>query len=154
MAELYLNIRDDAYSSGGDLSPVDDLKNTKNSIMYANKNVFNTSLKEYRQSSVFSLINEALLTPPEEYNDCCWKNVCRGGNLVHRYSKKNDFKNKSIYCKALIKIYGKVSSELLQNPPVSGKLSPLNKANLRGGNGALYEKSYKIFRSYKVECID
>lgn len=100
-------------SSGGDISPVDDLRNTKNTIMYSNKNVLNTKYKNFIQSEIFSSINSALENIPEQCNDCCWKNLCRGGNLVHRYSKSNDFKNKSIYCKALKNIYGSVASRLL-----------------------------------------
>ena len=51
---------------------------------------------------------------PESCEQCCWSKVCKGGYLIHRYSKEKGFKDKSIYCEALKKFYGRAASYLLK----------------------------------------
>ena len=99
-------------STDGSLSPVDDLRNTDSSLMYTG-HIDNMSLNKYLKKPVFEDINQARDSLPKTCKTCCWSNVCKGGHLIHRYSSKDKFERKSIYCAALKKLYGRAAAYLI-----------------------------------------
>lgn len=100
-------------SSNGELSPVDDLRNTNPEFMLTGCNISNTTYKEFLSSSIFKKLQEAASHVPKACNECCWYSACKGGHIIHRYSKENMFNNESVYCGSLKKIYGYVASHLI-----------------------------------------
>lgn len=53
----------------------------------------------------------------EKCERCPIMEVCKGGRLVHRYSKENGFNNPSVYCKDLVKIIAHIQGYLAQEFP-------------------------------------
>lgn len=54
-------------------------------------------------------------TVPAACGDCCWKRLCRGGDIENRFSAQNGFENRSIYCGALQQYYTHVVRHLVGN---------------------------------------
>lgn len=102
-------------SSDGNLSPVDDLRNTDSKIMNTGLTIYNSTLQNFFNHSFFKDINQVLETPPKKCHSCCWQTICNGGNLIHRYKVNQGFTNETIYCDALKKIYGKVAAHLIKD---------------------------------------
>jgi uncharacterized protein len=104
-----------SISTSGDVTPADELLSLGDDFMYTGTNVLTNDLQEIFAHSVFSKIDKAYETLPNECSDCCWKNICNGGIILQRYSKKNEFNNKSVYCYVLRKLFSTVASYLLKN---------------------------------------
>jgi len=77
------------------------------------------SLKDWLSRPDLKEVREARSTLPEDCQECRWKNLCHGGDVENRFSSKNGFSNKSIYCAALLKFYSHVEGVLLEGgyPP-------------------------------------
>lgn len=103
-------------SSGGNLTVLDELRNTAPLITYEQEkyNLDNIKLKDLFEKPAFSLIKEAE-TLPSSCNDCKWRNICHGGAILNRYSKTNEFNNKSVYCEGLKMFYSNVEEYLITN---------------------------------------
>ena len=83
----------------GDISPADELISISNSFMNTNMNVWSHTLNEVFNLPIFHEICNASKACPTACSDCYLKHVCcGGGGLLERYSKKNKFNNKSVYC--------------------------------------------------------
>ena len=102
-------------SSSGDLAPVDDLRNSNPKFMDTNKNINNTSLTSFLREDIFKTLEYFFKELPSTCQGCCWSNICKGGNIIHRYSKKNLFSNESVYCAALKDIYGEIAAQLIKD---------------------------------------
>lgn len=100
-------------SSDGDLSPDDSLLSTCSPFMHTNKTVTNTSLKKYLNEPMFKHLAAASETLPHKCRECCWQNICNGGQAVHRYSHENYFNNHSVMCDGLQMLYARVTQYLL-----------------------------------------
>jgi uncharacterized protein len=101
-------------ASNGDLSPVDELRNTNKNIMNT-ANVSSITLAEFINTKWFQVLREAFTKRPRECQQCCWENVCGGGGIINRYSTHNGFDNPSIYCEGLQDYYSEVASYMLKN---------------------------------------
>lgn len=102
-------------SSNGNVIPDDTLRNTKAWSFRVEPNVFKNTLYEVFNSEIFLHTREGSNTIPDSCRSCYWKNVCKGGDLVNRYSKLKKFNNSSIFCKGLKEFYTEVASYLLSN---------------------------------------
>jgi uncharacterized protein len=104
-----------AIRSDGDVSPSDELISTDpKSVIFINKNVRNSTLKEILSEEIFQELEQAMKIIPEKCSKCCWYNACGSGSLVTRFSKENRFNNHSIYCDALQEILAHISSYLIR----------------------------------------
>lgn len=74
-----------------------------------------TSLRNFLAEPVFLEIEETFNTLPGECAGCRWRQVCRGGDLENRFSKRNGFDNRSVYCDAYKVMYQYVCDELVRN---------------------------------------
>ena len=92
-------------ASNGDIGPADDIRNTFPQLFWTHANVSNTSLKEFIKLPAISNHFTALRERHDDCGSCCWGRICDGGDLVgteaFRYSNKNSFRNKSIYCESI-----------------------------------------------------
>lgn len=101
--------------SNGDIAPDDVLRVTHVWDRQEEVNVKNISLKDYLASPLLDKLRDAENTCPEICKNCCWGNVCKGGMLIHRHSKKNTFNNPSVYCEAIKDFYSHITAYLLEN---------------------------------------
>ena len=102
-------------SSNGDLAPADNFMNLSDNMTYRGYNVCNISLKNYLNTNPFPLIVNSQNTLPRACKNCKWQNICNGGELAHRYSKKNEFDNPSVYCDGLKIIYEEVEKYFMND---------------------------------------
>ncbi|HEV8051758.1 MAG TPA: radical SAM protein [Parachlamydiaceae bacterium] len=127
-------------ASNGALAPVDTLRSAHSDLMWSQASIQSTSLSNFLQYPLYQKIKESQQTLPLACQNCNWRNACRGGNLVNRYSKHNFFDNPSVLCEGLKQFYKHVVKYLYaQNFPherlleVLGLDSSMSKGNLIGG---------------------
>lgn len=102
-------------SSDGELRADDTLLSTLSPFIHTGKTVSNVSLAEYLKEPIFQQLEESSKIMPLECQNCCWVNICRGGQPVHRYSHANNFNNPSVMCEGLKMFYAHVTQYLVDN---------------------------------------
>jgi uncharacterized protein len=73
------------------------------------------SLQKVLKNPVFTLLENEKKLLPDACKSCHWSTVCKGGDLENRYSKKNGFNNKSVYCSTYKSLYGGICDLLVAN---------------------------------------
>jgi uncharacterized protein len=105
-----------AVASNGDISINDDFK----SIHFGQNvgNVADMSLTRFLAAPPNVTMAAVWDTVPAECDACMWVGYCRGGAqhqvASNRFSPRNGFNNRSIFCDALKAIYGSLATYLLQ----------------------------------------
>lgn len=102
-------------SSDGDLNVDDTLLGTCNNDFKIGYTIYKNTLKKFINHDIFKSLYASSSTLPKECISCKWKNICRGGQLIHRYSHKNGFKNKSIMCEGLMLYYDHMYNLLIKH---------------------------------------
>lgn len=74
-----------------------------------------TTLVDYLSLPVFAEIEGYYKDPPDKCSSCVWRNICNGGDLENRYSRKDGFNNPSIYCDGLKMLYRRIVRFLRRN---------------------------------------
>ena len=92
-------------SSDGGVGPDDTLRSTRFWSGYEYLDLEGSSIEEIIEDPLFHELEHAKKTPAPACSDCCWRDVCGGGQPVHRYSMSNGFDNPTIYCEGLDKFY-------------------------------------------------
>lgn len=106
-----------AVASNGDISVNDELK----SINFGQNlgNVSDTSLRDFLANPVHAYLDEVWNKVSEECGECAWVGYCRGGSqhqvVSNRYSAKNGFNNKSVFCDGLRDTYATLAGYMLDN---------------------------------------
>lgn len=77
--------------------------------------VFNASLAQAEMLNKLRLKILEVDRLPDACQGCRFEKVCCGGQLTHRFSRENIFKNKSIYCNELQHFYRAVETTLMQS---------------------------------------
>jgi len=114
--EFWKNYQAITVSSAGEMGPDDILKVVPMPLFKRNQfNVSNRSLKDFLNSKLMLGLRTESKSLPSDCEGCCWRNVCKGGDLYHRYSRANGFKEKSVYCKAHKDLYSTVATNLLSS---------------------------------------
>jgi len=84
------------------IGPADDIRNTFPQLFWTKANVSDTTLPNFLSIPAISNHFLAMQERHEDCGTCCWGRICDGGDLIgteaFRYSSKNSFRNKSIYC--------------------------------------------------------
>lgn len=109
------NVQVITIASNGNVAPNDVLRNTQYWDPKNEPNIFRESLIEILNSDLFLYIQNQKENAPSACEECCWKNICKGGSLINRYSKKNNFNNSSVYCDSLKSFYAEITTYLLSN---------------------------------------
>lgn len=111
-------------ASNGDLSPADTYRLIDPALMQTGYNIAHTTLKKFLHHEFFIKLSIAENTLPNACVGCEWQNICKGGDLVHRYKKSTEFNNPSVFCDDFkiffpqmknYLIQGGVSEELIKN---------------------------------------
>jgi uncharacterized protein len=102
--------------SDGELSTTDELMSTDpKTTTFTNRNVRNTTLKEFFNLDIFSELTNAFTLSPVKCRSCLWEKCCKGGGMTNRFSKMTRFDNPSIYCDGLKMFYSKVFQYLIES---------------------------------------
>lgn len=99
--------------SNGDIGPNDTLRTTQIWNLNNGANIYNKNLVEALDGELFHVLDDARLESPEGCRECCWENICGGGQLIHRYSAANAFNNPSVMCSGLKHLYAHVTAHFL-----------------------------------------
>jgi uncharacterized protein len=103
-------------SSGGHLSPVDDIRSTNPEMMVTEYTVFNSTLSQLLSLPIFKKIQAAGVNIPEKCSQCIWLEACGSGDITNRYSRiTEDFNHPSVYCDGLQKFFRKLAVYSLKN---------------------------------------
>lgn len=70
---------------------------------------------DHWRHEVMEELSVARHTPPPVCSTCDFWGICRGGNVVNRYSGENGFANESVFCSALKSLYIDVAAWLVEN---------------------------------------
>ncbi|MDB9786955.1 radical SAM protein [Bacteriovoracaceae bacterium] len=89
----------------GSIEPHDVLRIGGNQNVNTQLNVKNNEFEEVFSNPVWMKAFMAAQTPSETCRKCDYLNACGGGDVMHRYSKKRDYDNPSVYCSDLQLIY-------------------------------------------------
>jgi uncharacterized protein len=111
-------IRSLVIETNGEIEVIDSLKACGNAFTKNHLSIQKNQLEDIAQTSLGNLyFNESTQKLCKQCELCPIKEVCKGGRLVHRYSKKNGFNNPSVYCKDLVKIIAHIQGYLIGQYP-------------------------------------
>lgn len=89
----------------GGIEPVDSLKICGHGFTKMKANVSTNTFSEALDSPLSRMYHLSKKQIAKQCTVCPLKDVCGGGFLPHRFSKKNGFNNPSLYCADLIKLF-------------------------------------------------
>lgn len=91
--------------SDGHVGPDDDLRNVLPHLFRGRYNVQDSTLNDFVCSGEIQALVGQLRRLPLQCADCCWKKVCRAGEVlggpIQRYSFARAFDNPSVYCQQI-----------------------------------------------------
>ena len=96
-------------SSKGDIAPDDILRTCDPQMMRLDLNVATASLKDVLLSPGLAKLNDDHYSIPNSCSTCEWANVCRGGDLYHRYKTGSGFNHSSVYCETLKVLHARIA---------------------------------------------
>ncbi|WP_448511615.1 cyclophane-forming radical SAM/SPASM peptide maturase XyeB [Photorhabdus laumondii] len=99
--------------SEGNIHVDDILRSSNDDIFTAIGNVNELSLSNVISSWQMQKYFEIGNNLPEKCNECVWKNICGGGNHIQRYSKKDGFNRRTVFCPSVKKILSRIASHLI-----------------------------------------
>ncbi|MEA1676159.1 radical SAM protein [Nitrospirillum sp. BR 11163] len=102
-------------SSNGDIGPDDTLRATSGNFFESGVNVANTPLIDFINRPMFQELAESRRNLPAKCQECCWKNACRGGRPINRFSAERRFDNPSVICDGLQDFFSHVAAYLLRH---------------------------------------
>jgi uncharacterized protein len=117
--------------TNGDVSPADELASTSGNLMDIGKSILKNSFEDIFSAEIFKELADTQQNIPKDCNGCCWKYACRGGyGILEKFSSRNRFSNKSVYCKVWSSLFPIVASSLLKHGyPKEKLLKVLNGEN-------------------------
>lgn len=105
--------REFTIASSGKLGSIDIFRTASPQWMWADDNVRSISLADYLHTPLMENLQNALHMLPKACEQCCWKKICSGGYIAHRYAKENAFDNPTIYCQSMKLFYSHIAKYLL-----------------------------------------
>lgn len=103
-----------SVASNGEISPADHIGVCSPEYQFEGLNVSTAHLSDVLGAKGHQALLAAQAAIPSGCTQCCWRNVCRGGELVHRYSSERKFDNPSVYCGILQDLYGSSAAALMR----------------------------------------
>src|SRR6476620_6004777 len=101
----------------GSLEAVDVLKICGDGFTKAGANVLTQGFDESMQTELAKLFHTSHTRLCKKCLCCPIKEICGGGYLPHRYSKKNGFNNPSVYCNDLLRLITHIQNCVLDQIP-------------------------------------
>lgn len=106
-------------SSEGDLNIDDNVMGTSERLGSTGLKIFGTSLKDLVLSPLFQELTNALDSHPAECHECEWFRSCRSGNLFDRFSRRNGFLGKSVFCGSIKMMHEELADFLVSRGVIS-----------------------------------
>lgn len=95
--------------TNGEIEAIDSLKACGHGFTKTGLNIHENELDAIEKTPLGKLyFNDFNGKLSKQCQECPLREICRGGRLVHRYSKEKGFNNPSIYCRDLIKFIAHV----------------------------------------------
>jgi uncharacterized protein len=97
--------------TNGEIEAIDSLKACGNGFTKTGLNIKTNSLKDIQKTTLGKLyFNDFTSKICKKCEECPIYEICKGGRLVHRYSKECGFNNPSVYCNDLIKLIAHIQN--------------------------------------------
>lgn len=91
--------------TNGEIEAIDSLKACGHGFTKTGFNIKENNFQDMEETALGKLyFNNFTSKLSKQCQECPLNVICKGGRLVHRYSKENGFNNSSVYCKDLIKL--------------------------------------------------
>ncbi|NAW51607.1 radical SAM protein [Elizabethkingia argentiflava] len=90
--------------TNGEIEPVDYLKVCGEKFTKTGLNILKHEISMVSDSKLINFYYHSHKKLTHKCNQCIIKEICGGGNLAARYSKKNGFDNSSVFCKDFLKL--------------------------------------------------
>lgn len=110
-------------SSDGEVGPDDTLRPSSGGFFTGEYTIYNSSLRDFVNSEDAKQIRHATQELCEKCQECVWRNACRGGALINRYSKHNGFNNPSALCDELFMYYEHIARYLVRSGVPESKIA-------------------------------
>lgn len=95
--------------TNGEIEAIDSLKACGHGFTKTGLNITSNNLEDIQNTSLGNLyFNDLNSKLCNQCLQCPLNEICKGGRLVHRHSKRNGFNNPSVYCNDLIKLIAHV----------------------------------------------
>ena len=120
--------------TNGNIETVDTLKICKNGFTNTNLNIFENELNEiYSKNELAYKYYYSHFDLCKKCKDCILEDICGGGFLGHRYSKKNEFNNTTIYCEDMAKLICYIQNKIYQDLPLNlqNKIEKINYEDIK-----------------------
>ena len=75
-------------------------------------NVKSSSFRQWMSQPIMAEIEKAYRTLPDGCQSCRYRDICRGGELEHRFKSGSGFNNPSVYCSSLQQLFAFVGAAL------------------------------------------
>jgi uncharacterized protein len=99
-------------SSNGDLCPDDVIRTYAPHFADTGLNIREHRFSDVAAHPAWRALADATL--PQQCAQCNWRDICGGGMLQHRFSKRKQFDNVSIYCSALMAVHNRMAAQLIK----------------------------------------
>jgi uncharacterized protein len=96
--------------SNGEIGPDDAIRPLAPELFVTGLNVGANSLSDVLSHPEMVTHAHRSFALPEACEPCCWRNICRGGELSHRPSADGGFAGRSAYCEALSDMYAELAA--------------------------------------------
>lgn len=113
-AVLHPEVRLFTVSSNGDLGPDDSYRPLAMRFRDTGYNIARHRYADLQTSEFYQEMMQATTALPEACDGCVWRGICRGGEKKHRFSIRNGFENRSVYCSALYRLHSYICARLVQ----------------------------------------
>lgn len=101
--------------TNGEIEAIDSLKACGHGFTKTGLNIANNELEDIENTSLGKLyFNDFNTKLCAQCRECPLKEVCKGGRLVHRYSKEKGFNNPSVYCRDLVTFIAHVQNYFIK----------------------------------------
>ncbi|GFR26342.1 uncharacterized protein Rv2102 [Trichonephila clavata] len=112
-------------SNNGDLGPLDELR-TCVPHKFVEYNISNTSWAQFLEDKFFNDFLTNMGSKPDDCRQCCYANICGGGDYGHRFDLTNaNFNNPSVYCEGLKVFWQRIVQFLLMHGLSQEKLKQI-----------------------------
>lgn len=101
----------------GSIEAIDTLKTCGHGFTKAGSSVHKDELDDALECELASLYVQSHTKLCTQCLNCPIKELCGGGYLAHRYSRKNGFNNTSVFCKDLLKLISYIQNNVVDNLP-------------------------------------
>lgn len=105
-------IRAVSITPNGDIQPHDVLRINNQMSINTDLTLYNNDLSDIHNNSAWQKALIESINLPDTCKKCDYRDICNGGNVIHRYSRENQYNNPSIYCADLKIIYQHILDQI------------------------------------------